>query len=547
MERDPGSASVPGLTSSEDSFWFVADLKGARAARATALIHWDTSEDLDVEIRDDKGEMITGAQDLPGEDEYVSFDVENGKRYQVVAVGFINAQTDYKGFLWVRSVSGRAFNGPGSLVYKKRDVLATLDIPINIVFVGFDPAEVAANKQTVLDKLPPAFRPVIRTQSTLGGGTVRRQPATSSQVAFEPMEFRYKYNLITTPESYNRALFAAAKKATTSGEFQLAFDRDYIERYNLRALASARGPTRSSPRGRRWTSSMGSRSRTGSRHTPRPASTSISSKPANGYTYFVIDSFRPSYAGEYFNLNRYHNFKVMNDLTTDPDSGAQSGFDWGRVWGGRYRFLMLDVGAAPNSWEAPVALANTKIFRLEGNGDSSLVRPADLALQQRNRGVLLARRRGRAERALVPVHPRLSVPAAPLQEVHPRGEHVARRGRVRAVAVEVREPVQGQARHRRVQRLDPVRRIRRLLSSSSTCRLGIPSRMRSMQASRDRCRDFRCPFAVNTKPVMQLVNANRAEYAPLEPGAFTIPVINVVFQAPLHVQPSGDHRRRRRG
>jgi hypothetical protein len=521
--------SVPGVTSSEDSFWFVADLKGARAARATALIHWDTSEDIDVEIRDDKGEMITSAQDLPGEDEYVSFDVQNGKRYQVVAIGFINAQTDYKGFLWVRSVSGRAFSGPGSLVYKKKDVLATLDIPINIVFVGFDPAEVAANKQSVLDKLPPAFRPVIRTQSALGGGTVRRQPATSSQVAFEPMEFRYKYNLITTPETYNRALFAAAKKATTSGEFQLAFDRDYIERYNLRALALRGADALVAPGSPMDFIDGFSLEDWVAEHPPAGLDFDLR-KPANGYTYFVIDSFRPSYAGEYFNLNRYHNFKVMNELTTDPDSGAQSGFDWGRVWGGRYRFLMLDVGAAPNSWEGAVTLANTKIFRLEGNGDSSLFDPPiwhynngvggffSLVGEDVQNALWFRFTRG----YLYPPHPYKKYILA-VNTWHDADAYTPWPSKLESlykdklVIAAYKDLIpyaefDGFSQFKYLAPGDPEQDAIDAGKQGSVSRLPVP-------------------FAVNTKPVMQLVNANRAQYAPLEPGAFTIPVINVVFQA----------------
>lgn len=522
-------ASLPSVTSSEDVFWFVADLGTARVARATALIHWTTSEDLDVEIRDEKGERVTGSEDLPGEDEYASFDVENGKRYQVVAVGYANAQTDYDGFLWVRSVSGRAFNGPGKLVYKKKDVLAKLDVPINIVFVGFDPAEVEANKQSVLDKLPPAFRPVIRTQSSLSGGTVRRQTATSTEVEFEPMEFRYKYNLITTPESYNRALFAAAKKATSSGEFQLAFDRDYIEAYNLRAL-HLRGPEAVVAPGSPMDFIDGfSLEDWVAAHPPAGLDFDLR-KPANGYTYFVIDSFRPSYAGEYFNLNRYHNFKVMNELTTDPDSGAQSGFDWGRVWGGRYRFLMLDVGAAPNSWEAPVALANTKIFRLQGNGDSSLFDPPiwhynngtggffSLVGEDVQNALWFRFTRG----YLYPPHPYkkyiLAVNTwhdADAYAPWPSKLESLYKDKLVLAAYKDLIPYANFSGFSRFKYLSP----------------SDPEQLAIDQGKMASVSRAPVPFAVNTRPVMQLVNANRAKYAPLERGAFTIPVINVVFQS----------------
>ena len=50
-----------------------------------------------------------------------------------------------------------------------------------------------------------------------------------------------------------------------------------------------------------------------------------------------------------FPAGEYHVFRIDR---TDPDRGDFDGIDWARVWGGRYRFMMVDLGAAPNAYEA---------------------------------------------------------------------------------------------------------------------------------------------------------------------------------------------------
>lgn len=535
-----------------DSYWFVAKLGTARSARATTWIHWGTPEDLGVSVRDASGQQIASSNGLPGEDEIASFTIRNGQKYEVRVAGGTNAQTAFQGFLWVRSVAGRNFAGPGKLTYKKKDLFATIDVPINIVFAGFDKAEVDANKQAVLDRLPPAFRPVIRIGSNLGGsGVVRRDGGSAARGALypidheqlddfigfagsaivpEPIEYRYKYNFITTPESYNKQLFAAAKAATKEGEYQLAFDREFIERYNGRAVA-LRGPDHAVAPGTKidfvegfdfedWVA----------KHPPAGLDFDLS-KPANGYTFFVVDSFRPSYAKDYFNPNRYHNFRVMNELTTDPDSGTQNGFDWGRVWGGRYRFLVLDVGAAPNGWEAPVTLANTKIFRLAANGDSSAYDPPIWHYQPSRIGDFYANIGEDVEYAIWMRFTRgyLYRPRAYDKFIlatntwHDADAYTPFPSKLeelyddKLVLAAYRDLIpyatfDGFSRFKYLSKGDPEQDAIDEGKQASISRLPVP-------------------FAVNAHPTMLLIDRNRERYAPYEPGAFTVPVINVVFQS----------------
>ncbi|MGH3329799.1 MAG: CARDB domain-containing protein [Nocardioidaceae bacterium] len=87
-----------------------------------------------------------------------------------------------------------------------------------------------------------------------------------------------------------------------------------------------------------------------------------------GSSFFFLDTFTPDYAEDYFRPNAYHTYgtdkvvdgqivpKAVEDggswRITDPDTGDWDGVDFARTWGGRYRFHFVDLGAAPNDYEA---------------------------------------------------------------------------------------------------------------------------------------------------------------------------------------------------
>jgi hypothetical protein len=69
-----------------------------------------------------------------------------------------------------------------------------------------------------------------------------------------------------------------------------------------------------------------------------------------GITFLLLDTFRPSYAANYFRPNHYHTWSSFEHIT-DPDSHQPEGILDGRGWGGRYRFYFQDLGAAPSPYE----------------------------------------------------------------------------------------------------------------------------------------------------------------------------------------------------
>lgn len=531
---DCADGSVP---SSEDRHQFTARLGSARGAKVTTWVEWPGPDSLDVFVTDGGGNVVRSVSGSGGS-AILSYDVRNGVTYDVRVVGGGNANTEYRAYTWVRRASGQNYNGPGKLRYKKRDLFATIDVPINIVFVGFDQSEVDANKQKILDRIPKSFRPAIRLESSTGGtGLVRRDGGaqarqllelSGSQIEIEPLEYRYKPRVIVPGEGYSRSFFAAAKAATKSGDYQLPYDREFVERYNARGSA-LRGTNAVAPGSpidfvdgmklEDWVAA-------------NPPAKDISfdlSDPANGYTYFIVDSYRPEYAAEYFNLSRYHNFRVMNDLTVDPDSGTQNGFDWGRVWGGRYRFLMLDTGAAPNSWEA-AHYPTTKIFRVAGNGDSSLTDPPVWHYTPATIGEFYQQLGEDVEYAIWMRFTRgyLYRPNAYEKFIlagntwHDADAYAPWPSKLEGL-------YKDKLILQRYRELIPYAQWRGT-SNFKYLAKGDPEQDAIDDGKRRSISGAPVPFAVNTGPVMSLINQNRQRYAPLEAGAFTVPVLNVVFQ-----------------
>lgn len=95
-----------------------------------------------------------------------------------------------------------------------------------------------------------------------------------------------------------------------------------------------------------------------------------------GSSFLFLDTFTPEYAKDYFRPEAYHTWgtdKVIDGKIvpkpvekggswriTDPDTGQWDGVDYGRTWGGRYRFHFVDLGAAPNTFESATWL-NAKL------------------------------------------------------------------------------------------------------------------------------------------------------------------------------------------
>lgn len=218
---------------------------------------------------------------------------------------------------------------------------------------------------------------------------------------FEPIKFNYSYNFYEADDSWTKDLFAKAKSVT---EEDAPFDQpsvtqgstarkvspgDYLTLYDAHQGKLTRGAdhlvtntqvsdkidafavedwifaSRSNPKyARSFTNLESGAARDGRFITPDPGAfydpfyaargknlDLIPQGPATTYTFFVIDSYTPEYAADYFRANAYHQWDVSKHFI-DPDTNSEDGPDWSRVWGGRYRFFFHDLGAGPNPYEA---------------------------------------------------------------------------------------------------------------------------------------------------------------------------------------------------
>lgn len=222
---------------------------------------------------------------------------------------------------------------------------------------------------------------------------------------FEPLDFKPHYNLYAADDVYTRDLFAAIKAATKQ---DVSFGNTRIPATGITTPASAKAAyltkydqTFGSMRGTAhkvsdasvvdevdglavedWIQStrldvkycnsftdLASNIKTGAQFiNPDPNAThdpfwgagadgtgplQIDKNPQGvnrGITFFLLDTFYPAYADSYFRPDHYHTWGTV-DRVKDPDTGGVDGIDNGRGWGGRYRFSILDLGAAPSNYE----------------------------------------------------------------------------------------------------------------------------------------------------------------------------------------------------
>ncbi|HEX7167073.1 MAG TPA: hypothetical protein VF230_08840, partial [Acidimicrobiales bacterium] len=215
-----------------------------------------------------------------------------------------------------------------------------------------------------------------------------------------PMKFAFSHRFLQADERWTRDLFAAMKARTTHGEaFASGGQASYLENYDWLQGRRTRGAdaqvddptvgdkidawsvedwifrTRLDKRYARSFRDVETGAVTSGRFiTPDPdaaydpfygashatdlANTDrMPQGAATSLTFFVLDTFSDrDLTDDFFRRDAYHFFDVSN-VMVDPDTGAQFGPDFMRVWGGRYRFFVHDLGAGPNNYELPNTFA----------------------------------------------------------------------------------------------------------------------------------------------------------------------------------------------
>ncbi len=300
------------------------------------------------------------------------------------------------------------------VAYERLGVMETADkyftqkVSVNLVFAGrqWSADEIAEFRE----HMPAEYRPgVLQKQGSdcdpdddRGGANsvlnweVCHYAGTKSPDAggykpyFEPIKFTYDYAFLQANETWTRDLFAKAKSVTRR---DAAFDSDdaadYLALYDAHQGKVTRDPAHrvtnptvsdkidafavedwiygsrdDTKYSRAFTDIETGETRDGRFITPDlggyydPFYTAKGRKnleimpqgTATSFTFFVLDTYTADYAADYFRPSAYHHWDVSMRMI-DPDTGAEDGPDWARVWGGRYRFFFHDLGAGPNHWE----------------------------------------------------------------------------------------------------------------------------------------------------------------------------------------------------
>ena len=245
---------------------------------------------------------------------------------------------------------------------------ASVEVPLRVVLVGFAPGELDTAK--LLAEIPNTQRPGVliprgtspspdQAQFPFGTSTLinhGRAYYGGTKPFLVPYEYRWKPQVVYAPSAFASGLFAAMYANSATSEFSnVQRSRVYLEGYN---------ETRGAYRGFGSTVAPNAPVRfvDGEKTEDWIAANSKQylgwDDPARGkgpgknpgYTVYVLNTWDSAEARANIRpANEYHVFKINR---TDPDTGDFDGIDWARIWGGRYRFMMLDLGAAPNPYEA---------------------------------------------------------------------------------------------------------------------------------------------------------------------------------------------------
>jgi hypothetical protein len=415
----PFAASSPGLaaecvdgTPSCDTHQLTVVPAAGSSALTIKLQSAVPTDDYDLYVYKD-GVLVGSDGSPPGIQEEVVIDSPAGGVYTVKVLAFLVAPGST--YTAAATLSGSGTGGtvdttPGTVIWNwdREAPQATVEVPLRVVMVGFKPGEVADSK--LIGEIPDVQRPGVlikRGSESVQSGDAfplfgaeelvnhGRNYFDSAKPYTVPYEYRWKRQVIYAPDAFTQGLFGAMRANSTLGDFSNVRNREFLERYNTtrgsyRGVFSTVTPTSSvrfvdGEKVEDWIAA----------HTQTYLGFDMPARGKGGgtnpgYTVFVLNTWDSPAAKSI--LQPDHEYHVFRIDRRDPDTGAFDGIDWARVWGGRYRFMMVDTGAAPNPYEAETwANRNRSVAWGSANYDPPLweyranaPRPVDLVAPQTN-------------------------------------------------------------------------------------------------------------------------------------------------------------------
>ena len=250
--------------------------------------------------------------------------------------------------------------------------VAQADAPLRIVLVGFKKGQL--DESALLAQIPQTQRPGVLipydedAEDTsdqcgvfFGANTLLNHGRCyydSGKPYLVPVEYNWKPQLVYAPDTFTTALFQQMMAPSKTGDFRARPYRPYLEAYNPPA-AVYRGATNQVAFGapvrffdaekmETWLA-QNSLKYLGFDLGPK-GGPNLGPGKKPGYTIFVLNTWDSPQALSI--LKPQHEYHSLLINRTDPDTNSFAGIDWARVWGGNYREVFWDLGAAPNPYES---------------------------------------------------------------------------------------------------------------------------------------------------------------------------------------------------
>ena len=333
----------------------------------TVGITMPPDDDYDLYLFGPDGRLVDSSGNSTGEAESVSVNNPEAGTYRVGTLSWLvtplsqyDATVTYKGAL--------TSSDPSTVLWQYNNTApqASVEVPLRVVMVGFKPGEIDTAK--ILAEIPDYQRPGVLQprgknpsgdyQYPQGADTLMNQGRAyyrTSKPFLVPYEYKWKPQVIFAPTGFTSGLFSAMKSNSYTGDYAASGRRQFLERYNAERgvyrgtdnQVAANAPVRlvDGEKTEDWIAAN-SASQLGFDFAARGKGPGRNP----GYTIFVLNTWDSAEARAA--LKPEHEYHVFRVARTDPDTKEFDGVDWARVWGGRYRFMMLDLGAAPNAYES---------------------------------------------------------------------------------------------------------------------------------------------------------------------------------------------------
>ena len=256
--------------------------------------------------------------------------------------------------------------------YDAASPVAQANAPLRIVLVGFKKGQL--DESALLSMVPQSQRPGVLIPYSEDTGDLSDQCGVffgantlldhgrcyyeSGKPYLVPLEYHWKPQIVYAPDAFTTALFQQMMASSTTGDFHGTTYRPYLEAYNT-SHGIYRGATNQVPAGapvrffdaektETWLA-QNSMSYLGFDLGPK-GGTGIGPGKTPGYTIFILNTWDSAQAKTILAPQHQYHTLLVNRI--DPDTNGFAGIDWGRVWGGNYREVFLDLGAAPNPYES---------------------------------------------------------------------------------------------------------------------------------------------------------------------------------------------------